>query len=112
VLIIAASTSSSTLGSCGASNSFIFKFLGFVLISTIVFNLTSLNVNRPCFTKISKALLSFVGSFGTAIVAPSYKSLKDFIFLEYKPIGSKCTFTVFINSVFLFALNSTKYGKC
>ena len=37
---------------------------------------------------------------------------KALILFEYSPIGSKCTLTVLTKSVFLFLLNSFKYGKC
>ena len=82
----AASTDGRADGVCEASNSEIFKSFGFSLMFDTLANCPSLvsNLIKPADCKTYKARLSFVGSFGTAIVPPLGISLIEvYLFLPF-----------------------------
>ena len=67
VLMTDASTSGSVLGSCAASISFIFIFLGLSVMSLAVTSSPALTLISPFFSSSRSALEQFVESFGMAI---------------------------------------------
>ena len=58
-------------------------------MSSGVLSALSLKVTTPVLAIMSSARLSFVGSFGTAMLTPSLTFVKLLCLREYTPIGSK-----------------------
>ncbi|MNV54039.1 hypothetical protein D3C71_1462100 [compost metagenome] len=89
-LISARSTSASWRGRLAASSSIIFRFFLFSTISDLVEAMLvgSFSVIKPFLASRIRARPPFVASFGMAILAPSFSSSIDLIFLEYAPNGS------------------------
>ncbi|CSI79151.1 Uncharacterised protein [Vibrio cholerae] len=77
-------TSSSERGSWAASNSRISSFFGFSTMSRTVANrpTSSRSLSRPCCCNSSSERPRLVGSFGTAMRAPSCSSSTDLICFE------------------------------
>ena len=80
----ARSTSSNARAATEVSTSEILKFFGFSTISATVErrSLTFLSLIKPCFSRRINARPRFEGSFGTTILAPSFKSFTFLIVLE------------------------------